>query len=84
MKSGRKISFSNLPRPREGDVVYFTQDEWRYIKEKKFSHLHKDYLWEQKHRNFRYEIIPKGWLTEPGVAATYLESILERIKKKRA
>lgn len=75
LKSGKQIAFSTFPKPREGSVVFFTNEEWAYIRAQGFTAAHKDFLWDQKYRDFRYPIIPEKGLTEPEVAAKYLADI---------
>jgi hypothetical protein len=82
LKSGKKIAFSDFPRPREGDVVFFLKEEWAHIKESGFTSAHKDYLWQRKFDDYRYAIIPEKGLTEPGTAAKYCREILQTLRKK--
>ncbi len=82
LKSGKRISISPMPRPREGDVVFFTKEEWAYIKAMGWTDEHKLFLWNAKYDNFRYPIIPEKGLTEAGMGARYCREILASLKKK--
>lgn len=84
LKSGKKFSISRFPKPREGEVVYFTEEEWTYIREQRFTHAHKDFLWEAKSRNHQYSIVPEKGLTEPETAIRYCREILQTFEKKKA
>lgn len=83
LKSGKKIAFSKTLRPRDGDTVFFLEEEWAYIKAMGFSDAHKDFLWEQKYQNFRHAIIPEKGLTKPDIAVKYCVDILEKMRSRR-
>lgn len=82
LKSGRKIAFSPFARAREGEVVFFSWEEWSYIRQRGFSHAVKDYLWEQKSKNPRYPVLPEKGLTEPAKVVEHCREILQIFKKK--
>lgn len=75
LRSGKKISLSTANRPREGEVVFFRKDEWDYIRQMGFTHDHKDFLWNQKYRDFRYPIIPEKGLTAPETVIKVCEDV---------
>lgn len=83
LKGGKKIAFSKTFRPRDGDVVFFLEEEWRYIKQMGFTDEHKLFLWQAKFENFRYPIIPEKGLTEPEVVRKYCGEILKLFEGKK-
>lgn len=58
-KLGLKFSISAVPRPGEGDVVFFTEEEWIWIKSKGLSPEEFKCLWYLKKEDFRYNPIPE-------------------------
>jgi hypothetical protein len=82
LKGGKRFSISRTMRPPEGDVVFFTVDEWTHLKAINATDAHKQWLWEQKHRDYRHAIVPEKGLTEPEVARKYCSEILAMFERK--
>jgi hypothetical protein len=82
-KSGRKFLITKYPIPSKGDLVYFTQDEWEWMKEQKLRSEEFDALWEFKKDDHTYQMIPdKDNAVGKTLADNYVPAILEEIKRK--
>lgn len=83
-KLGYKFSICEFAQKADGDVVYFSQMEYDWIKSKKLSSSEFAILWNLKKENFRYDIIPdveksSGLL----LANKYVPEIIEMIKRTK-
>lgn len=87
-KSQLGLSFSIVPYPRqsEGDVVFFTKEEFDYIKIKKFTPEEFKFAWDMKRKDCNFQVITpeekKEIQTEAQkLAQFYVPQILQRLKR---
>lgn len=80
-KAGYQFSISPIAKPCSGDVVYFTQAEFDWMK--KLSPAEFAIIWNMKKENFRYDPIPEEEKAEgQKLAEKYCPEIMEEIKKR--
>lgn len=63
-KLGKEFRIVNMTKPREGEVVFFTHEEWAWIKDQNLSSEEFDWLWKAKYEDHRHEIITKTVIAE--------------------
>lgn len=58
-KLGLKFVISPIAKPADGDVVYFSQAEWDYMKSQKLDPEQFKIVWNLKKENHRYSMMPE-------------------------
>lgn len=82
-KSGREFRITPQPRPAEGSVVYFTQEEFTWMKGQNISTEEFEYLWLLKREDHRAQIMPEVSEKEKSTASKYCEAIREMLSKNK-
>ena len=86
-KFGKQFSITPFPKPADGNIVFFTGDEWNWFRdqEKLWTPSQREeyfkFMWLAKKNDFNYQIIPDA----PDVnsmANLYAEQIKEMLRKK--
>jgi hypothetical protein len=80
-KEGLQFRISQAPLPNDGEIVYFTQAEYDWIKEQKLSSDEFKVLWLFKKDDFRYCPIPTKEIEEScSVGVRYARQIKDMLK----
>ena len=81
-KNGKKFSITTLPKPSEGEVVYFTQREFDWLKAKNLTPQEFEVVWNLKRENHAYSPIPEEEVAKAeSVADRYGKAIIEQLKR---
>lgn len=82
-KLGRLFRIAKICKPREGEVVFFSEDEWIWIKAQDLNSEQFDLLWRFKYEDYRHEIITESIRAEQKeIAKKYSTAILESLGRK--
>lgn len=68
---GLEFRISDIARPAEMDIVYFTSGEWAWIKPQNLSYDAFKILWLMKKQDHRHPIVPEKELSEAARLANY-------------
>ena len=90
-KAGLKFSIVKYNKPAEGNVVYFTESEWIYLKDQKLEPEQFALIWNLKKENHLYSPIdtPKTLdsVTQPShipkTGSQWAAEIVEMLRAKR-
>jgi hypothetical protein len=80
-KLGLKFAIDPIQKPCADDVVFFTPNEYEWIRQQNLSSDEFKALWMLKRDDFRYNPIPVKDETEAArLARVYGDVIIERLK----
>jgi hypothetical protein len=84
-KSGKEFRISKFPKEKEGEIVYFTEDEFMWLKSNNVSPEEFNFIHNAKLLDFRFEIITKQEEEKKisnakMLADKYATPIIERLK----
>lgn len=63
-KEGLEFSISPIPKPAEGNLVFFTSAEWDWIKSSNLSSDEFRFIHLAKREDHRYSMIPDKEITD--------------------
>lgn len=82
-KFGRLFNVVQIARPREGEVVFLTWDEWNWIRAQKLSSEKFDEILRARYQSHFSRIIPDSFAEERRqTALKYCGEILADIQKR--
>ena len=83
-KSGREFRITPQPRLADGNIVYFTQEEFTWMKQQNISTEEFEYLWLLKRDDCNAQIMPEISEKEKTTASKYCEAIREMLSKNKS
>lgn len=84
-KEGLRFGISVTPKPAEGDVVFFTGEEFDWIKKQGFNAAEFKFCWESKKENHLWSPIPEVTKhLKNEMAVRYSNEIINSLKGKQA
>lgn len=88
-KSGKRFSITNVNKPSDGEVVFFTQREFDWLKSQNLKQEEFDLVWNLKKENHLYDPVPleqseKAQTVADKYAKEIIEMLMHGAKKNKA